>query len=296
MAPSPEWLTSGVGLAPRVAWSTALDSELVSLTMARESGDVYAIDRTGGVYWIRRTGQLEGVNRGLKKPRIVRWSDTGDTGLIIEGRDRITLVDDQMNVAWSVTTPGPILATDIDAYGHNLVVCLENGDSIFMNADREKLAQFSTVKPLKHVAFSVADPTLVGAAEHGLICRIDLDGEEIWNERVWTNVGDLSVSGDGKRLFLAEFGHGLHSLDGRGKNQTAYVVEGAPSRVSVSFMGERIATSTLERQLYWLDADGSLLWAAECPDVVQNLICDPLGEWLIVGFESGRILRLDWEG
>jgi len=26
------------------------------------------------------------------------------------------------------------------------------------------------------------------------------------------------------------------------------------------------------------------------------VICDPLGDWLLVGLRSGQILRLEWEG
>lgn len=296
MSKAPEWLSNGTGLVPRIAWSFAADAELVSLTMSRECGDIFAIDRAGGLYKVSRTGRIDGVNRGLRVPRIVRWSDTGETGLVIEGREHITIVDAKMRVVWTAAAPSNVVAADIDAYGHNIVVSLESNDTVFMNVDRQKLAQFNTIRPLKFLSFNVSEPSVIGAAEHGLICCHDLDGVELWNERLWTNVGDVSVSGDAKRIFIAEFGHGLHSLDGRGRNQSAFVLEGSPSRVSTSFFGERVATSTMEKQLFWIDADGTLLWAAESPEPIHTLICDPLGEWLIVGFESGRVMRLDWEG
>jgi len=53
--------------------------------------------------------------------------------------------------------------------------------------------------------------------------------------------------------------------------------------------------TTLERQLYWLDSDGELLWAAHPPDDVCCLGCDPLGNGIMCGFNSGRLIRLDWE-
>jgi hypothetical protein len=56
------------------------------------------------------------------------------------------------------------------------------------------------------------------------------------------------------------------------------------------------AVATVERQLYWMNADGKMLWAAEAPYDITRIACDPLGKGLVVGFESGHIVRLDWGG
>ncbi len=291
---SADWVRNGTGMAPRIAWAFATDSELVSLTMARESGEIFAIDSTGGLYELARSGRVIGVNRGLHQPRIVKWSDNGEAGIVVEGADQVSVLLDHMRVAWTAGAPSTILDADIDAYGHNIALSLDHGETVLLNVDRQKLGQFSTLKPLNSIAFCCGEPKLIGAAEHGLVCCHDFDGNELWNERLWATVGSLSVTGDSKRIFLAEFAHGLQCLDSKGQNVAAYVVEGCPSKVSASFFGERVAVTTIEQQIYWLDADGTLLWAADSPSEIKTIICDPLGEWLILGLTSGRILKLDW--
>lgn len=293
-APS-DWIRNGTGLPPRVTWAFATDAELVSVSLAAESSEVFAIDRAGGVYRLNRAGRIESLTRGLHEPRIIRWAHTGDVGIVVEGNDQISLLDSSLNVAWTAGAPKPILDAAIDAYGHNIAMSLESSDTVIINADRQKLAQFTTTVPLHHIEFSVGTPKIIGAADHGLLCCHDLDGDEVWLERLYANCGSLSVTGDAKRILVAEYSHGLQVFDGRGQSQASFVLDGTPSLVAASHFGERAAVSTVEQQIYWLDADGTLLWATECPEEVLSLHCDPLGEWLIIALKSGRILRLDWD-
>jgi outer membrane protein assembly factor BamB len=291
----PEWLQNGTGLAPRVAWSFGMDAELTGLEMARETGEIFAVDASGGVCRSSRQGKIEAISRGLHNVRFIRWSDTGDTGLVVADTSQFSIVDRDLNVVWTSKAPWPILGGAVDAYGHNVAVSLEDGNTVLFSVDKKKLGQFSTIKSLSFLKFVTGKPGLIGAAEYGHLCRHNFEGKELWNEKLWATVGDLSISGDGKLIFLAEFAHGIQSYDPRGNSLANYVVEGTPSRLSVSFFGERLVTCTAERYLYWLDADGALLWAAEAPDEIVSLHCDPLGEWFVAGFKSGRVMRLDWE-
>jgi len=291
----PEWLKQGTGLAPRVAWSFGTDAELAGMEMARESGEIIAFDVSGGVYRLNRQGQIQSVSRGLHKVQFIRWCDTGDAGLVVADKQRFSIVDRDLNVVWTSTAPWPILAGAIDAYGHNVTVSLDDGNTVLFSVDKKKIGQFSTIRTLKFLEFTTGTPGLIGAAEYGHLCRHDFEGHELWSEKIWATVGDLSITGGGKAIFLSEYAHGIQSYDGRGNSLANYVVEGTPSRLSVSFFGERVIASTAEGHLYWLDADGTLLWAAAAPDKIVSLQCDPLGEWFIAGFKGGRILRLDWE-
>lgn len=292
---SADWLRNGTGLAPRIAWAFSTDAELVCLTPAREAGDLYAVDDSGGLYHLNRAGRIETLSRGLKDARLLRWSDRGDVGIVVCGDDEFSLLDASMNVVWSADAPSTILDVAIDAWGHNIALTLENADNVILNADRKKLCQFSTTQPLKFIQFSVGKQRIYGAAEYGYICMHRFNGREVWNEKTVSSVGDMSLTENGNSVFLASFAHGIKTLDRHGNSTASYLVDGTPSRVSVSFFGERVVAATVERHIYWLDSDGTLLWAAETPEDVTALICDPLGEWLIVGFQSGRVLRLDWE-
>lgn len=295
MMNSTDWLHSGPGLAPRVAWAFNTDAELSGLSMARETGDLFAVDSSGGLYRLDQTGRIQTLSRGVKNARILRWSDTGDVGLAVCGTHEFCALDINMKVVWSSESPTEILSAAIDPYGHNFAMGLASSENVLVSIDKKKLGQFTSARPLKFLEFCVDRKRLCGAAEYGHLCVHRFDGTEVWSEKIWSTVGDLSITEGIRSIYLAGFAHGVQCLDHRGSTRTSFVVEGTPSRVSASYFGERLVVSTVERHLYWLDSDGALLWAAETPEDVASLACDPLGEWLIVGFASGRILRLDWE-
>ena len=54
----PEWLTAGQGRTPQPRWSFSTEARLVSIELARETGEVLAADETGGLYLLNRSGQL----------------------------------------------------------------------------------------------------------------------------------------------------------------------------------------------------------------------------------------------
>jgi hypothetical protein len=289
-----DWLRSGTGMAPRVAWAFATDAELIDLAYARETGELFAVDESSGMYRLSRSGRIRSLSRSVRGVEKLAWSDAGDIGIAISESDRFTVVNQDLNPVWSSQAPSPIVATTIDAFGHNMLICMETTSNALINVDKKKLGQFATPRPVKFAEFTSERPMIVTAAE-GELATYTFDGEKIWDVKLFANTGDVSITGDGKSIFLAQYSHGIQEYDNQGQPQAAFVVEGAPVKVSVAYFGDRLVVATMERHLYWFDADGALLWAAETPELVESLICDPLGEWLIVGFKSGRILRLDWE-
>jgi hypothetical protein len=296
MATSPaDWLRNGTGLAPRISWAFSTEAELVCLTHARESGDVFAADRLGALYRLNRAGRIQSMTCNLKDIRCLSFSDTGDAGFAVVGDDSFCALDAKLNVVWSAESPCKILGAEIDTYGHNIAMSLDNSDTVLLNIDKKKLNQFHTERPLKHLRFCTDLPRIIGAGEYGHLCCVSFDGQEIWHEKLWCTIGDLSITERAKTIYLAGFAHGIQTFDADGNNEASFIIEGTPSRVSVSHFGDRVVASTVEQQLYWLDSDGTLLWAAMTPEEVVSVICDPLGEWLILGLQSGRVLRLDWE-
>ena len=151
-------------------------------------------------------------------------------------------------------------------------------------------------RPASPTVFSGAPPAslLVASAEHGLVCMHQLNGSQSWSDKLWSNVGGLAVTGDGQFLFLACQSHGVQVYDGDGRTIGAYVLDGTTSRVDVSFDGKRIIAATVERRLFWLNADGEILWSTTAPDDIEFVACDPLGEWILCGLKCGRVYRLDF--
>ncbi len=144
-----------------------------------------------------------------------------------------------------------------------------------LNERKRKIARFETVRPLHFIEFCGTEPVLFGSAENGLLCCHNLAGAQLWQERVWSNVGAMSVTGAGDIIYLANFSHGVQAFDGDGVSLGAYVLEGTVDKVSASYEPYRLIATTIEQYVYWLDSDGDLIWASSAPAGVVDLKCDP---------------------
>jgi hypothetical protein len=276
-------------------WSFQTDAPLVCLAFSRESGEFFAADSAGGLCRLDRWGKVVSLTRGLRDVRSVAWGDTGAAGVILSGAATLLRFGPKMEIEWTLDLPVEALDVAIDPYGNYMAVCLKDGYTLVYDCTKRRVAEYGTLRPVRYLRFLVTEAALVGVAEYGYMCRHDLKGRETWTEKTFCNVGDVSVSGDGQSILLAGYTHGIQSFDGEGISRASYMVEGTANHVSSSFTADRVAVSTLERHLYWLDSDGELLWASQADDEICRVVCDPFGEWILCGFTNGRLLRLDWE-
>ncbi|SFI90693.1 WD40 repeat domain-containing protein [Planctomicrobium piriforme] len=291
----PVWL-KGRGLGPVLKWSVGTDGPLSCLSLSRESGDLYAGDRTGGIYRIDRTGHIAGLTRVAPFAVDIDWSDDGSQGALIAGEDQIIRLDHSLKVIHKLSLPDVCLAVAISPYGNHLAVALADGLTLIYNERSKKIAQFETIRPLSFLNFCSTEALLFGAAEHGLLCCHNLAGAEVWQQRNWANVGKLCMTGEGDLLYAASFAQGVQVYDGDGASVGSYLLEGTVHRADVSFEPERVIASTIERSLFWLDADGDQLWSTTLDDNVIDVACDPLGEYALIGLAEKGIHRLDWAG
>jgi hypothetical protein len=290
-----DWLTAGRGNPPRATWVFAADAPLAWLELARETGEVLAADVSGGIYLLDRRGKISSLTRGPTPLRALGWSATGNGGVALVGENKLYWFTRQLEFKGGVELPEASLAVALDAHGDYAVVSLVNGVNLVFDGPRKPLYQFETMRPLARLEFLVHEPWILGIADYGLLCCHTLQGDLRWQQQLWTNAGDLAATGNCEMVLVASFSHGIQRFDDRGRNIGSYQLEGTASRIATSFVPHRITASTLERDLYWLDADGNMLWAATLPEDVSRLACDPLGEGLICGLQSGRVLRLDWQ-
>ncbi len=291
----PVWL-KGRGLGPQVKWTMGTDGVLTATALSREAGHFFVADEAGTLYRLDRRGQISAMTR-LHIPLVsLVWSDDGRFGAGIAGEDSIIRFDEQLNIVNTVSVPDVCISLAISPFGNHLAAGLANGMNLIFNERKRRIAQFETMRPLSFMEFCSTESILVGAAEHGLLCSHNLSGAQVWQEKNWANVGALKITGDGDLIYMASFGHGVQTLDGDGAAVGSYVLDGAVNRLDVSFEPGRLIVSTIERSLYWLDADGELLWATGLDDDVVSLTCDPLGEWVILGLVQQGVIRLDWGG
>jgi hypothetical protein len=294
-ADDPDWLRRGTGQSPRPVWSFNTAAPLAALEFARETGEVLAADTAGGLYHLDRHGQLLGQARGPAAIRALAWGETGSGGLALVGEEKLYWFDRGLVFQGWTELSVPILGVALDAHGNYAAVGLASGANLLYDAYRKLVRRFNSPQPLGNIRFLLYEPALVAATEYGLLCCHDFTGELQWQEQVFAGIGDLAITGDGQSILLACFSHGIQVHDGHGAQEGSYQLGGTVSKVATSFTAGHIAAATQERQFYFLDAHGQVLWQAPVPDEVVRVACEPQGPGVICGLRSGRIQKLDWQ-
>jgi hypothetical protein len=292
---TPAWL-AGRGIGPVIRWHFGTDGPLSCLCLSREDGSVFVADQSGTLSKLDRRGQIAALTHLPTPIFALAWSDDGSSGAVATGEDTVWRVDRDLRVVHQLKLPDVCVGIAVSPYGNHLAVALSDGRTLIYNQGKRRIAQFETMRPLSFLQFCTSEPLIFGAAEHGLVSCHNLSGAEIWQQKNWSSVGGLSITGDGDLVYLASFTHGIQTLDGDGASIGSYVVEGTVNRVDTSFDPDRLVASTIERALYWMDADGELLWGTRVSDDIVDVLCDPLGEWAICGLASEGVYRLDWGG
>lgn len=290
------WIINGTGQTPQVSWAFATDASLAHMEFARESGEVLAADSSGGIYLLDRNGQIVSVTRGQTPIRGIAWSDNGSGGVALIGNSRLHWFSRQLEFRSQYDLDETALSVSIDSHGEYVAVSLSTGMNYVFDGPRKPIMKFNSQRPFVRLCFVTENPGLIGVADYGLLSSRTFAGGIRWEEKLWSNAGDIAISGTGDMILIACFSHGIVRYDADGNQSGSYQVEGTPSRVSCSYLPYRIAVATIERSVYWMNADGKMLWAAEAPEDITRIACDPLGKGLVVGFESGRIVKLDWGG
>lgn len=291
---TPAWMEQGQGLTPELMWSFATDAPLRTIAYSRESQETTLADEIGGVYRLDAGGRAATLTRLPQPIRELAWSDAGNAGIALLGKRQLVRLNRDLQIVWEIELPDEGLAVAVDPFGSYFAVSMTDGHSLIFNQYRRKVVEFETIRPLRFLRFLIHQPMLLASAEHGLLTCIDLNGDRMWEEKLWTNVGDLSLADDTGIIYLAGFVHGILGYDIDGDSHGSYQMSGTVKYCATSSRGERIAVYTIEEHLSWLDADGELVWVGTVPEPIVQLQVDALGQGIICAFASGRILCLHW--
>lgn len=289
----PDWLRDGRGMLPSQRWSYATEAPLADLQLARETGDTLVADTAGSLYLLDRLGRLQAQIRLDETPTQLAVADDGSAAVVVLGQRSIAWLEHPLRLTWQRELPDAVLGVAMAPFGTHVAVGLANGTNAIYNSSNRRECVFDSTRPLRHLRFLVTEPQLVAAAEYGYLARFDLAGEVVWQQTLWSTLGDLAVTGDGKAVYVAGYAHGIQVFNSGGDAAGSWVLEGTASLISSTYKKDGLAAATLERHLARLGADGSLTWLATAPCDVQALRLFPLGESLICGFRNGRVLRLD---
>jgi hypothetical protein len=291
---TPEWIESGSGVKPTIAWTTGTESEIVATAYAREPKIAYIADESGSIYAIDQHGDIITVTRGFRNLDRLDWSDDGSSGAIVTNGEEVSRLDARLKSVWSANLPGQVLSIALDPFGHHLAISMATYKTFVMNWRNKRVAQFETVRPLRYMRFNPAEQQIIASADQGHLCCHDIRGEEIWREQVFSNVGDLRITGDASTILVAGYNHGVQLYDSEGSHRGSYMVEGTPKFADTTFAPENVAVATIEGHLYWLDSDGEMKWATEIADEIIGLHCEPLGNGLLVATKTGALHKLEW--
>ena len=289
-----DWIYSGRGVQPTLRWSFTVDAPLTDVRLARETGEVIAADVSGGLYLLDRRGRVQSLTRTRHALQRVAWCDSGTAGAAAFDNTMVGWFDRRLQFSWTREMPDDVLAISVDPHGTHLAVAMANGVTMVLTSDNGKFSRFETVRPLRHLQLLATSAGMLAAADHGLVGRYALSGSSVWTEKLWSNVGDLAATGDGRNVFLAGFTHGAQLFDGdEGASRGTFVTEGTVGLVACGFAKRHLVAATLERQLFAIDDSGSLVWHLTAPEDINRVLMSPLGDWIVCGFASGRIVRLD---
>ena len=167
----------------------------------------------------------------------------------------------------------------------------------FLNRFGRPAGRLETIQPLAHLCFLADRPFLVGAAAFGMLVGVEVDGsrtsgrldpEIAWQDRLISNVGRLTVSGDGGMILASCFTHGIQRFDLQGRNEGSYHLGGTVSHAVPDFPGRTIAAATLEGELAIMNSAGNVRWRTRLPRPAIALEIDPLGRYVIYGIFDRR--------
>ncbi|MBI3861931.1 MAG: hypothetical protein HY290_08540 [Planctomycetia bacterium] len=289
-----DWLKQGEGRRPHLSWSLKTEAPLVGLQFAKETGETLAADAAGGLYQLDRKGEIISVKHGPAGIRAIAWSDTGNGGIALVGDEKLYWFNRKLLPQGWIEHSELALALALEAHGYCAAVSLADGSTIFYDSDRKRVRRITTPVALVALAFLDSRPALVGVAEQGVMCCYAWTGEQEWKQQLWASVGDLAVTGDGETILLASYSQGIQCHQGGGSLVGSYQLDGTVAHVSTSYRPGHIAATTVERQFFYLSADGQIEFQSPLPDDVIRVICDPRGKGVLLGLAAGRVVRLDW--
>ncbi|MFQ5731565.1 MAG: hypothetical protein ACE5KM_06395 [Planctomycetaceae bacterium] len=260
-----------------------------------ESGETLLADDSGGIYRLDRRGRLAALTRGFHGLALLAGDDVGASAVAVHDETQLSWLDDRLEVAWSIELPRPITGAGIDSYGRYVAVALDDGKNVVYDRDHRRIFLFETERPMRFLRFLSNQPAIVAAADYGMFCRFDFEGNTVWMGKTLYHIGELTCTGDGSLMALAAFARGVKLLDSDGEPAGTYLLEGTPNGLSISFAPFRLAVTTLEGHLYWLNESGDLVWGAALPEEVTAVATNPLGDGLVCGFASGEVIGIGWD-
>lgn len=299
------------GLAARLdpveAWTILTESPLKGLAFAKEAGWILAWDEGNRLTLLDARGETLSTTRSSSRIVAATISDDGSRIVVLSEGDSAGLLILSGDLEILVERPAPSESTFVatDPFGRYVAVGGRLGPVQILDRYGRAAARIETVQSMAHLCFVPDRPFLIGAAAFGMLAGVELEpsrtsgrlrAEIVWQDRLMSNVGRLTTTGDGSMVLASCFTHGVQRFDLDGHNEGAYHLGGTVAHAVPDFPGRTIAAATLEGELLVLNSAGNVRWRTTLTRPPIALEIDPLGRFLIHGFSTGEITRLDLFG
>jgi hypothetical protein len=288
---------------PETAWTVVTDSPLKGMALAREAGTILAWDEGNQLYLFDLRGDSLSYSRVPSRILSGGISDEGGLiALLVEGQDtELLLLDADFAVQQQKPAPTEAAFVTIDPHGRYVAVGTRHGVLHLINCYGRPAGRLETIETISHFCFVPDRSIVIGAAAFGMMlgAAIDegrggrLETEILWQERLMSTVGRLTVNGDGSMVLASCYTLGIQRFDLRGRNEGSYHLGGTVSHAVPDFPGRSIAAATLEGELAVMNSGGNVRWRTTLPRPVTAMEMDPLGRYVVYGHATGEITRLD---
>ena len=288
-------LKDSSGIRPNVAFEHVIQDGIAAISYAAEARSLLVATIKGQLFHISHRGDLKKRVLGFKGLQHLNLCDTGEFGIASIDGGQVVCFNRKLQKLWEVELTGDVVGQAITPFGSHIAVCTESSQIHIVTIDQKQVSHFDVTRPLPFLTFLHNEPHLVGSAEFGHLCCHDLKGKEQWSERIANNVGGMVVTGCGTRILLAAFTHGVQAMNGSGKHQGSFMIDGVAARIAGSSTRKRFGLVTDDNRLMWLDYEGNVKWTCNMQrDPVTFMQVGPMGDRMFIATASGRLLHLIW--
>ncbi|WP_165066084.1 hypothetical protein [Paludisphaera rhizosphaerae] len=296
---------SSTRLEPEESWTFVTESPLKGMAFAREAGRIFAWDEGNQLYLLNAHGEPVSTTRSPSRILAGAISDDGSLAVVLCDHDEagLLLLSGDLEVLAERAAPAEASFVTTDPYGRYVAIGSRLGAVQLVNRHGRAAGRIETIQPIAHFCFVPDRPFAVGAAAFGMLAGVELgasrtpgrlEPEVAWQDRLMSNVGRLTASGDGSMILASCFTHGIQRFDLNGRNEGSYHLGGTVSHAVPDFPGRTIVAATLEGELAIMNSAGNVRWRTRLDRPVIALEIDPLGRYAVHGRSTGEITRLDF--
>lgn len=269
-------------------WTKSLDSP-IQLSLARERGWLLVQDKSEWLYLFSAHNGAVQSQREIQKLKLVTISDDASAIVIATKNGEVASLGPDLMTRWQINLSKPATALCVDPFGLAIAVCDRKGRVFLIDRSGRLLHEMQLSRPLQYMAFVPSMPYLVGCADFGLICLIDMNGQILWQDGLVVNVGGMAVDGKGEQILLACFSEGILRYHFQQKKQPSLPVGEGAEMVAQSFSGERLVVVQRDRSLCLLEPDGQIFCKKNQSHGIATMAISALGNEIFIGSKDNTL-------